>query len=227
MTGRRFALFPPVIPSFLAEPASPMPRTKHEMPPSEIAAQVWTNGSDLPESSRVTPLFYGGCTESDEMCSVSDKIVSVSDGIDCIADGAVSASDIAVSLPAVSASVSDKAESVSGKLVFVAAVSRAVPDAFRGAGVLPNDMEKGKRLLVSLSSADIVQETAKISNTKASTGRNALRKRVEDAVDRIRGAGMLHFHDKPAVATRFAALVPAKGTGGAKEKTPPAPAVKN
>jgi hypothetical protein len=38
---------------------------------------------------------------------------------------------------------------------------------------------------------------------------------------------MLHFHDKPAIPTRFAALVPAKGNGAAKEKTTPAPAVKN
>ena len=40
------------------------------------------------------------------------------------------------------------------------------PDAFRGSGVLPDDMEKGKRLLVSLSSADIVQETAKTATPR-------------------------------------------------------------
>jgi hypothetical protein len=139
----------------------------------------------------------------------------VSAGMDSVVDGAVF--------------VADESGSISGKLRSVASGSRAVPDACRGAGALPDDMEKGKRLLVSLSSADIVQETAKISNTKTTTGRNALRKRVEDAVDRIRGAGMLHFHDKPAVATRFAALVPAKGNGAAKEKTTPvqAAAVKN
>ena len=101
------------------------------------------------------------------------------------------------------------------------------PEAFRGAGVLPDDMEKGKRLLVSLSSADFVQETAKVSNTKTTTGRNALRKRVEDAVDRIRGAGMLHYHDQTATAARFAALVPNQGNGGGKEKPAPAAGVKN
>lgn len=96
------------------------------------------------------------------------------------------------------------------------------PDAFRASGVLPEDIEAGKRLLVSLNAADLVQETAKAKKTQSTAARRALRNRVESAVDRIRGAGMLHFHGKPAVAARFAALVPGKGGGATKPAEPEA-----
>ena len=97
------------------------------------------------------------------------------------------------------------------------------PDAFRASGILPEDMETGRRLLVSLNAADLVQETAKAKRTQSTAARHSLRKRVEAAVDRIRGAGMLHFHAKPAVTARFAALVPGKGGGATKPAEPMQP----
>ena len=96
------------------------------------------------------------------------------------------------------------------------------PEAFRGAGVLPSDIETGKRILVSLNSSDLIQETKKVSNTQATAGRNALRKRVEATVDMIRGMGMLEFQETPAIAARFKALVPPKGKkGGGNAPEPP------
>ena len=65
MTGSRFAIFPPAILSSIAELSAHSARTPYEIPPSEIAAPVLANGSDLPRPYRATPLFYYGCTESD------------------------------------------------------------------------------------------------------------------------------------------------------------------
>lgn len=101
------------------------------------------------------------------------------------------------------------------------------PDAFRAAGVLPVDMEAGKQLANALTDAEMAQETAKVRKTQTTAMRNALRKRIEAAVDRIRGAGLLQYRTHAPTATRFAALVPNHGNGGSKEKPAPAPAAKN
>lgn len=100
------------------------------------------------------------------------------------------------------------------------------PDPFREAGVLPEDMDAARALLAALSAADRNQETAKIKKTQTTVQRNALRMRVEAAVDRIRGVGILHFRDQPATAARFAALVPGGGNGGggSTEEDPKPPA---
>ena len=58
-----------------------------------------------------------------------------------------------------------------------------------------------------MSAADFTQETAKVKGTQSTTWRNALRKRAEEAVDRIRGAGVLEFVEEPVTAARFEALV--------------------
>ena len=94
--------------------------------------------------------------------------------------------------------------------------------AFRDAGILPDDMEEGKRYLASLSTAEQSQEEAKVKKIASTTSRNALRMRVESAVDRIRGAGIMQFRMKPETRARFEALVPAGGRGAADEPPPPA-----
>ena len=122
-----------------------------------------------------------------------------------------------------------------GKVEAVVASARAVmdayarfPEVFRSAGVLPADMEAGAQLATAMTAADKVQETAKVHKTYTTSARNDIRKRIEGAVDRIRGAGLLEYNlPKPAIAVRFAALVPAKGNGGGKEKPVPAAVVKN
>ena len=111
-----------------------------------------------------------------------------------------------------------KVASIIEAVMAVLAAYEKFPEVFRRAGVLPADMEKGKKILVSLNAADMTQETAKVTKTKSTAARNTLRRRVEDTVDAIRGAGMLEFCEKPAVAARFAALVPA---GGKSPKKPP------
>jgi len=51
--------------------------------------------------------------------------------------------------------------------------------------------------------------------------RNALRKRVESAIDIIRGAGIIEFFDKPEIAARFAELIPGKGKKNSKKEEEP------
>jgi hypothetical protein len=93
--------------------------------------------------------------------------------------------------------------------------------AFRDAGVLPDDIAEGKVLVAAISSAEMTQETAIAKKTASTTGRKSLRIRVEDAVDRIRGAGIMQFRkNKPETAARFEALVPVRGGGG--DDAPPA-----
>ena len=100
-------------------------------------------------------------------------------------------------------------------------------EIFRTAGVLPADMDEGKQLAAALTNAELAQETAKARKTQTTATRNALRKRIEAAVDRIRGAGLMQYRTQPATAARFAALVPNQGNGGAKAKPAPAATVKN
>ena len=110
---------------------------------------------------------------------------------------------------------------VSSVVAGVAAIVKAYekfPEEFRRAGVLPADIEAAGRILVSLNAADMTQETAKVTKTGSTSARNTLRKRVEAAVDTIRGAGIMEFRDNKSTAARFAALVP---PGGKPPKNPP------
>ncbi len=112
-------------------------------------------------------------------------------------------------------------ESMIASLSAVLAAQEKYGAAFAAGGVLPEDVEEGKRLLASLSATDMVQEAAKAKKLSGTSARYDLRKRIEQAVDHIRGAGMLHFYGQPAIANRFAALVPPQGPGGAAETAPP------
>lgn len=106
--------------------------------------------------------------------------------------------------------------------VGVAAVNAIVetydrfPEEFRVCGVLPDDMNEGRSLLVTLQSADAGQEAEKLNKKSATAARNALRMRIEAAVDRIIGAAGMAFLGQPDVLKLFTDLIP--GTGKKKAK---------
>jgi hypothetical protein len=108
--------------------------------------------------------------------------------------------------------------------VCVAAVNAIVetydrfPEVFRTSGVLPEDMNEGKSLLAALQGADAEQEMEKTRKKDTTKGRNALRIRIEESVDRIIGAAGIAFKDQPDVSKLFTDLTP--GTG--KKKAVPA-----
>ena len=106
--------------------------------------------------------------------------------------------------------------------VGVAAVNAIVetydrfPEEFRGCGILPDDMNVGRSLLGALQSADAGQEAEKLNKKSTTAARNALRMRVEGAVDRIIGAAGMAFIAQPDVLKLFTDLIP--GTGKKKAK---------
>ena len=46
------------------------------------------------------------------------------------------------------------------------------PEVFRRSGVLPTDIEKGNKILLSLNAADLVQENAKANKKRVTAERN-------------------------------------------------------
>jgi hypothetical protein len=92
------------------------------------------------------------------------------------------------------------------------------PDAFREAGLLPEDMTTGKTLLAALAGAEAAQESAIGKKSLTTAARNARRKRIEAAVDRIIGIAAVAFVKDPSTAALFRALIPNHTGGGT---TPP------
>lgn len=90
------------------------------------------------------------------------------------------------------------------------------PEDFRICGVLPDDMAVGRSLLTALQSADAGQEAEKLNKKSTTAARNALRMRIETAVDRIIGAAGMAFIGQPDVLKLFTDLIP--GTGKKKAK---------
>jgi hypothetical protein len=113
-----------------------------------------------------------------------------------------------------------KVSSIIGGVMAIIDAYSKFPEVFRRSGVLPSDIEKGNKILLSLNAADLVQENAKANKKRVTAERNVLRKRVESAVDVIRGVGMLQFLDNPSIAARFEELIPKKGKGKKKEEEP-------
>jgi hypothetical protein len=109
--------------------------------------------------------------------------------------------------------------------VGVAAVNAIVetydrfPEVFRDCGVLPDDINEGKSLLNALQTADVTQENEKAKKKDSTRGRNALRIRIEAAVDRIIGAAGMAFKDQQDVLKLFTDLTP-----GTTKKAPKKPA---
>jgi hypothetical protein len=92
------------------------------------------------------------------------------------------------------------------------------PDAFRETGLLPEDMTTGKTLLAALAGAEAAQESAIGKKSLTTAARNARRKRIEAAVDRIIGIAAVAFVKDPSTAALFRALIPNHTGGGT---TPP------
>ncbi|MFB3852141.1 MAG: hypothetical protein ACE14Q_09515 [Acidobacteriota bacterium] len=97
--------------------------------------------------------------------------------------------------------------------------------AFLDCGILPEDMDKGKTIISALETADEEQERKKAKTKETTASRNALRVRIEAAVDRLIGAANTAFMDKPDILKLFADLVPGGGRKN-KEAEEEAPAQK-
>ena len=89
-------------------------------------------------------------------------------------------------------------------------------DVFRDCGVLPDDIVAGKSLLAALQLADVEQEAEKIKKKETTQSRNALRLRIENAVDRVVGAAGMAFAGQPDVLKLFTDLIPGNGRKKAK-----------
>lgn len=89
-------------------------------------------------------------------------------------------------------------------------------DVFRDCGVLPDDIAVGKSLLMALQQADADQEAEKIKKKEMTQSRNALRLRIENAVDRVVGAAGMAFAGQPDVLKLFTDLIPGNGRKKAK-----------
>jgi hypothetical protein len=110
---------------------------------------------------------------------------------------------------------------VAGAIAALNAILQAYdrfPDAFREAGLLPEDMTTGKTLLGALAGAEAAQESAIGKKSLTTAARNARRKRIEAAVDRIIGISGPAFLKDPSTAALFRALIPNHAGGGT---TPP------
>ena len=76
-------------------------------------------------------------------------------------------------------------------------------------------MTTGKALLGALAGAEAAQESAIGKKSLTTAARNARRKRIEAAVDRIIGVAGPAFLKDPSTAALFRALIPNHGGSGA------------
>lgn len=78
----------------------------------------------------------------------------------------------------------------------------------RLAGMLESDREKAIAYREAITKADSAQEKKKERRKLTTAERDALAVRIEKAVDKIIGAGSLHFYDQPEIAQLFRDLIP-------------------
>lgn len=90
------------------------------------------------------------------------------------------------------------------------------PEVFRNCGVLPEDITQGKALLEVLLTQDELQEREKAKKKDTTASRNALRVRIENAVDKIIGAANVAFWNNPEILKLFTDAIP--GTYKAKKE---------
>ena len=102
----------------------------------------------------------------------------------------------------------------------IARRAASAPDEARAAGITTADLTSLAAAATALGGADLTQETSKLSAKAATAARNAAGLRVLDATNRIGTAGQLEFHDEPAIAAEFSALLGA----GTKKRPAPKPA---
>lgn len=85
---------------------------------------------------------------------------------------------------------------------------REFPDALRGAGVLPADLERVTALRARLQSADEAQEARKVTSKEKTASRDRAKKRVQVAIGKILAAAELAFLDKPERLAMYRAVRP-------------------
>jgi len=107
-----------------------------------------------------------------------------------------------------------------GKVASVAAALQTAldaapqdPEALAEAGVLPKDLEALRASLDALLGADSWQEATKVGSKHATAERNRVQLRVEAGIGRLLAAAVVVFHDRPAIAAAFEAVVPGRGPG--------------
>jgi hypothetical protein len=85
--------------------------------------------------------------------------------------------------------------------------ARANPGEAAGLGILPSDVSELEADLTRITSVDAEQEQLRAAAPLTTRQRNQTANRILAAIDRIAGAGMLHFAKSPTEATHFEALV--------------------
>lgn len=85
---------------------------------------------------------------------------------------------------------------------------REFPDALRGAGVLPSDIDRVTALRGRLQSVDAVQEQQKVTSKEKTAGRNRAQQRVQAAIGKILAAAELAFLDNPERLAMYRAARP-------------------
>ncbi len=85
---------------------------------------------------------------------------------------------------------------------------REFPDALRGAGVLPADLERVTDLRARLHSADQAQERRKVTSKEKTAARNATQQRVQAAIGKVLAAAELAFLDNPERLAMYRAARP-------------------
>jgi len=96
----------------------------------------------------------------------------------------------------------------------------ASPEEARSLGILAADVTALRASLKAVLGADATQEDLRAAAPATTRERNAAARRVQAAVDRIAGAGVLAFADEPAIRSTFEALI---GHGARKKKKPATP----
>jgi hypothetical protein len=109
-----------------------------------------------------------------------------------------------------------KVGSVAAALQTALDAAAQLPEAVEEAGVTPEDLEALRLTLDALLSADASQEASKVGAKQATAQRDEVQLRVEAAVGKVLAAAALVFHDRPAIAAAFAAVVPGEGNGKVK-----------
>ncbi|MBI5477979.1 MAG: hypothetical protein HY906_03940 [Deltaproteobacteria bacterium] len=112
---------------------------------------------------------------------------------------------------------------VKAALDLIIARAEANPEEARRVGLLTADLAAMKADSAGVTGADDVQERKRAAAPLTTKERNRTASRVLAGVDRIAGAGVLHFAREAAVRARFEALIGAGNPRTRRAPAPPAP----
>ncbi|MBU1410971.1 hypothetical protein KKC22_05580 [Myxococcota bacterium] len=85
---------------------------------------------------------------------------------------------------------------------------REFPDALRGAGVLPADLERVTALRARLQSVDEAQEQGKVTSKEKTASRDLTKRRALATIGRVLAAAELAFLDNPERLAMYRAVLP-------------------